>query len=304
MTRLFPLQRTLQLGVVIALLGTLLGAVAPTAAGAAPDPTRDIPRLPARCLEPGQIIPQTPGACRVTRFVQSRPTVVLWGDSHAWQYIPALRVRAHAEKVNLVAFFMGACPPIAVDPPARGERLESSCEKSNVKAARFVRRLKDAGKPVRVVLAANWVGYREVLANPTAYDEWVVRMAELFDRDTPRLFRALAATRVSTHVVAQAATVPRPRPAACPEGRSPYVCDIPRAEAIPDEERTRRWLRSRMKPLPRDSRYIDPSASYCDATVCHGKVGWIYTFYDDLHLSATRSRKLDRYFVRTFRGIR
>ncbi len=59
--------------------------------------------MPDRCTG-GRSIPSRAGACRLTPVRFARPTVVLWGDSHAWQHIPGLRAEANARDVNLIAF--------------------------------------------------------------------------------------------------------------------------------------------------------------------------------------------------------
>ena len=51
-----------------------------------------------------------------------------------------------------------------------------------------------------------------------------------------------------------------------------------------------------MEPLVGKGRYITTNGPVCSVKLCHGMVDGIYTFFDDLHLSATRSRTLARYF--------
>ena len=80
------------------------------AAAAAKDPAKDFPKMPRKCVDPKLLIPQKPVKCNLNGFKQGRPTIVLWGDSHAWQMIPALRNAARGRDVNLVAFLMGSCP--------------------------------------------------------------------------------------------------------------------------------------------------------------------------------------------------
>src|SRR5687767_3401187 len=99
---------TLALAVVTA--GLLLGAGA--TAQARVSPQDDYPRMPRACVDPADLIPQKPGMCKLTTYRERRATLVLWGDSHAWQMIPALKGATAGRNVNLVAFLMGGCPPM------------------------------------------------------------------------------------------------------------------------------------------------------------------------------------------------
>lgn len=302
-------MRLLVLALAWALLATLTGPV--PSAQARVDPSNDIPRLPPRCEGDRHIIPTKPGPCYVTEFRKHRPTVVLWGDSHAWQHVPAVLAGARARKANLVGFFMGGCPPVKVPlkPPADG--YATVCEKHNAMAMRFVKKLKRGPKAVRVILGSSWAGYRRAHREIKAgageryygYTPWVKKMVRLFMRGAAPLFPALGKVRVGVDVIGQTATVPR-RPAACPTGDDPYTCALPRKRAIYDEAQTRTWLRGLMKKLAGKPRLIDVNNAYCGPQRCFGMVDGIYTFWDDLHLSATRVRTLRPYFRATFRALR
>ncbi len=101
-------------------------------------PQNDFPRMPRSCVDPKDLIPQEPGMCKLNTYRQARPTVVLWGDSHAWQMIPALKGAIKGRNVNLVAFVMGGCPPM--DPhlnTPKKRKNATSCQKSNDLALRY-----------------------------------------------------------------------------------------------------------------------------------------------------------------------
>ncbi|MDO9497709.1 MAG: SGNH hydrolase domain-containing protein [Nocardioides sp.] len=301
--------RLLLLALALAMLATLT-APQPIAQ-ARIDPSKDHPRLPPRCEGDLHIIPTTPGACFVTEFRKNRPTVVLWGDSHAWQYVPAVQAAARARKANLVGFFMGGCPPVKVALKEPTDGYKSICEKHNAMAMKFVKRLEKGPQDVRVLLGASWAGYRradrEIRGGAGeayyGYTAWVKQMVRLFMRGAAPLFPALGKVGVDVDVIGQTATVPR-RPAACPTGEEPYTCAIPRKQAIYDEAKTRTWLRGLMKKLAGRPRLIEVNNAFCGPTRCHGMVDGIYTFYDDLHLSATNVRTLRPFFRQTFRALR
>lgn len=300
--------RALLLALAAALLSTLLVGV-PRAANAATDPSEDQPRLPDRCLAGDDNVPHQPGACYVTRFRKNRPTVVLWGDSHSWQHIPAVRPLAREKRVNLVMFMLGGCPPILVR--ENSQRTMYACERSNQLALRFVRDLKERDKPVRVLLGAFWDGYYSVYQgvyvdhtiDPSGYTTTQLRSARTFHRSTPKLFAELGELGVRVDVIGQAATVPE-NPPSCLGGDDPYECRLARSQALPREQAWRGWFRQVMRPLPDRSRLIGFNDPYCDAAYCYGKVDDIYTFFDPIHLSATRTATFRRYYRATFANFR
>ena len=90
----------------------------------------------------------------------------------------------------------------------------------------------------------------------------------------------------------------------CAAGNDPYACDIPRRRALPEERRTARFLKQQMSQLTGKTGYLDPTEAYCTVTICGGSVDGIYTWYDHLHLSATRTKALSSYFRPSIRQLR
>ena len=264
-------------------------------------PARDFPRMPRSCATPKEKIPQEPTACRLGTFRLDRPTVVLWGDSHAWMMIPALQAAARNQQVNLVAIVMGSCPPMDNHLDRSNRRTAIACARSNDLAIRYVRKLHRGGYGVRVVLNGSWQRYTHALK---VHDRssYVGQMAQRLRTDTPRLMRTLATMGVGVDVLSQVATVPA-RHRTCRKGNLPYACDLARGKALPERSATASWLRSTIAPLARAANVIDVNGVFCSAKVCHGRVGKVRTWFDDLHLSATRSRTLRRFFVPTIKAV-
>lgn len=305
--------RLLLLALTVTLLATLTGPVPAVQARAqqvAVDPTEDRPKLPPRCEGDRRIIPSKPGPCFVTEFRKHRPTVVLWGDSHAWQFVPAVQAAARARKANLVGFFMGGCPPVKVPMNPGPGGYATVCEQHNAMAMRFVKKLERGPRAVRVLLGSNWAGYRrahrEIKAGTVKpeyeYTPWVRKMIKLFMRGAGPLFKSLGKVGVDVDVIGQTATVPR-RTAPCPSGDDPYTCAMPRKKALYDEAETRRWLKALMRRLGGKPRLIEVNGAYCGPQRCFGMVGGVYTFFDKLHLSATNVRALRPHFRATFRSL-
>jgi peptidoglycan/LPS O-acetylase OafA/YrhL len=266
----------------------------------------DVPRMPASCVEPGDLIPQKPGACELTPYDATRPTVVLWGDSHAWMFIPALQEAVADREVNLVAFVMGACPPLDPQiPTGKGRRAgRIACEVNNDEALAFVREQVRAEADVRVVLGASWERYRGI-RSPSLMDqrapnpgsvEYIKRIRPLFETGTPRLFRTLGDLGVPVDVIAPTVGMPR-NPPLCLALPRPYSCDAPVGETSQPTSATRAWLEEQMSALAGQPRLIDVNSELCDERTCHVRVDDTVTYFDDQHLSASFVRSLESYFL-------
>ncbi len=312
-----PSKRSVELGVLSLLLASVLAVLPTGPATAAPvvaasaaaakgrDPQRDFTRLPKRCLTTHDKTPSDPIVCNLNWFNKSRPTLVLWGDSHMWMMIPAIKRASRGKPINLVTFIMGACPPGNPALNARTRRTASPCALTNDRAMRFVRKLQKRRRPVAVVLGSFWGLYLNALKDleagrrPATVNEGSARF---FAHNTPRLFRWLGKKRVKVDVDAQGAAVPRDEPA-CRRGTFPWRCAVPRSRAMFSERSTHRFLAANVPKLAGRPRYIDVNRSICDASVCRAKRGGILTWWDRLHLSATRASTLGGYFAPTVNGL-
>ncbi len=288
---------------VVALLTALTLALSTTAllaVSASPvhavKPKNDHAKMPGSCLAPGDLIPQDPTVCQLSTFESDRPTVLLWGDSHAWQMIPALRKAIKGQDLNLVAIVMGGCPPM--DNALAPNEAAPACFRSNELALDYLDGLIDAGQGHRVVLAASWQRYRQAIKDRDK--TYTGQMARASRKGTPRLMRTLASMNADVDVIGQVATVPDSHKS-CRAGNLPYSCDLARSKALPDSIGTKRYLTKTMKPLGSGADLINVNGFFCGAKVCHGLVGRTHTWWDDLHISATMSRKLGRFYSSTMK---
>lgn len=281
-----------------AAIATALLAVTPSPANAA-DPSRDYPRMPRQCATAAEKIPSKPTVCQLNTFDKDRSTVVLWGDSHSWMFIPALKKAAQGKNLNLLAVMMGSCPPM--DNQADQDDQVAACFKSNALGIDLARRLEAHGKPYRIVLAGSWQRYLHALkVNDTS--SYVGVMAKAMRKGTPRLVRTLEAIGSQVDVIGQVATVPPVR-RRCPQGNDPYACSLPRAKALPELGATRTYLRETFKPLLGTRAPIDVNPYICNAKVCKGKVDGVRTWFDDLHLSASMSTLMSSYLARSVDSV-
>ncbi len=288
----------------VALLG--LTVVGPSSASASPEkaknPRTDYPSMPSKCVARKDLIPLTPTRCEMNDYDGSRPTLVLWGDSHAWEMIPAIDAALRDRDINFVAYVLGGCAPLDANVNTRAKRSRASdCDLNNDMALRFVKEQQQVA-PVKVILGGAWHYYLQEIRKGSKPDEsYRARIANDVKTDTPRLFRTLADARVDVDVIGQTLTVPDA--ATCKKGRNPFVCSLPRSRALPKAAANKKYLRNVMKPVRGSARYLEVNNAVCSKKTCRGKIDGVFTFYDDFHLSATRSASLSRFFAPSVRDI-
>lgn len=266
-------------------------------------PTQDFPRYPRQC-------PGLTKICQITSY-PGRPWLVLWGDSHAFQYLAPVWGLAQQRRVNLALVFAGGCPLSLPFPAGSGEPM-LACDKHNVRGLEYVKSLKRSGKKVRVILGSWWALYRNlhqrlvdaraagVDSGLTAYEKHIVRLGALRSRP---MFKAIGRAGIQADVLAQAGTVPH-NPPACARGTDPYQCDLPRAKVLPRSWDNRSWLRRHLtSQLAGRPRLIDPSPVYCGRTTCRAHVRGHNTFSDAAHLGLGLTRTMRREFRPTFRAL-
>ena len=250
----------------------------------AQDPPTSTQVLPPRCLGDGETLPSRPGACHLTRYGTQRPTIIVWGDSHAWQQLPAIKAQAQATRTSVIVFVMGACPPMDL----RSSDVRGSCIVQNQKAINLVARKTKRGERFKVVLGAFWELYRDLHARseagwtPTSDELFLADRAELFAQGGAKLFRTLGRWQVPTAAIAQVPWVPENAPG-CEAGEAPYACDLPRTTAISAEGDTAAWVKAKLGRIPA-SGYIDTTGYLCNPYTCRAQLNGEAVYLDDLHL--------------------
>ncbi|WP_246081704.1 acyltransferase family protein [Nocardioides litoris] len=296
----------------------------------------NVPPMPAECLGEQNFIPDRPGRCDLVPYEAGRPTVVLWGDSHAWMFIPALEAAARKKDVNLVAFVMGACPMFLPSATATG-----GCARNNQAAVDYIERHVDDKAGLKIIGSFSYETYR---GTPTigliqerdldnANDEYVEKMAGYVRVGTPALFSLLGRIDADVDMIGPTPIIPRNAPL-CEAISRPYSCDVPREDAIIDEADNVAWLTGMMAGLdgaadpggeprvvrttadgppararsaddddPTPPRLIDVAPALCDETTCFAEADGITFYFDDNHLSAAMASTLKKYFVPSVREV-
>lgn len=310
-----PAVRPTVLGLAVLLAATLLslaGTTTTPAAAAGPGAVsrasqgEDFPTFPARCM----VAEDRPAdVCRITTYPK-RPWLLLWGDSHALQYLAPVKTLAKRHRINLVSIYSGGCP-LSVPYPASAGQPTMTCDRHNATALRYARDLVASGRRVKIVLGSFWAVYRDTYAQleeswrtgePSGLSPYQTHHAMLAVERSAALFRAVGRMRASVDVLAQAPWVPSDA-RRCPAGRTPYLCDLPRSRSLPDEAGNARFLARRIRMLRGPVRLIDPSPVVCDRRQCHGRVDGLNTWYDEAHLGMAMTRRMTSYFRPTVRDL-
>ncbi len=265
----------------------------------------DTPEMPEECLADDEVIPSRPTTCNLVPYEEGRATIVLWGDSHAWMFIPALQAAAADQDVNLVAFVMGGCPPFEAKAGSG-----AGCVRANRLALKSVKQLSRSSVPLRVIVGASWESYlgnrpltlMDERAPNADRQDYVARIGSLFKAGAPALFETLGGLGIGVDVIGPTAAIRRNAPL-CEARTRPFSCDLARTEAIADEAKTRDYLTLQMKQLQADRRLIDVTDAQCDDKTCFAATDGVVYFFDDNHFSATFARGLERYFAQTVRSV-
>jgi hypothetical protein len=242
--------------------------------------------IPKRCYTPkGEV---RSGPCHIQRYGDHRPTVIVWGDSHAAQQIPALKVQARQTRTNLISFSMGLCPPMIV---AKSD--PDPCSRNAYKAMRFIEdKAARTTKPLTVVLGAFWYFYRTTKSGDRAERAATFRRGD--DRAFTRLGRLSRQHGLRVAVIGQAPWI-----------RAGGACTLrsrtcPRSVMIPAEASQTRYLKRHMCSI-KHARLINIADLICTDRSCRVTACDVPVFYDVVHLNATLTARFASSFDWAFR---
>ena len=213
--------------------------------------------------------------------IGSATTVVLFGDSHAGAWFPALEEIARQRRWRLVVVTKSACSAASVRIfQAKLNRPFDECVAWRESAWDYIAGL----HPAAVVMASAAAGGD--LADPAGEPDavWTAGWARSADR--------LAQTGARLYLIEdtpyQRADVPD-----CLSAHllDPRACTVDAGSALPNPTR-RRMIHAAMRQ--RGITTIDPTPWFCTATACPVIVGNVLVYRDASHVTATYSRLLAR----------
>ncbi len=189
--------------------------------------------------------------------------VVLIGDSHAEQYLGALRPYAEKHDWQVLSMLRGGCPFTHRSEPYPD--LDPGCVRWNQDAVAEIVEM----RPDAVVT----VGSREVRPGLT----------EIIPTGYVQSWRQITAHGIPLVALRDNPRFPRP-PAICVQNKGAHApaCATPRARLYADPTPF-----DTLPDRPNGVYFVDTSHYFCDATTCPPVIGNVIVYMDDNHVSGT-----------------
>jgi peptidoglycan/LPS O-acetylase OafA/YrhL len=245
------------------------------------------------CLYTG-VGPDFPNAADMKRCFpqEGRSSVLLWGDSHAQHWAPAIKALADQNEVTFASFALGGCPPL----PRREGKWR--CDNFYRSVAKHLATWRDERGLRAVVLSGRWAlgtGARPIsagdqaMASLSGFEEVGVKTeAEalvLFEASLRQLLADLRKLRLSVWLFLPSPNhkfgIPH-----CLAIRTPDQCFVSTEESATFSGRVASILR-RVASEYDNVTLFDPETMLCAAGKCPAIVDGVIAYSDDDHLSAT-----------------
>lgn len=257
----------------------------------------------APCLDFGEgSLDAVPAPCQ-HGALDAPAQVVLWGDSHAAQYQPALIGLVQTLPLRLTQLTHAGCPPLLdyggfMTDPARLARCQLFRERS------LARILGSAARqPTVVVLSTYWVSYllqptvNANLRNTRALNPGLPSEAVARRQLEAALDKTLALLHAGGVRIILVGPLPEPRVSGpyCLHRFGEQACRNRRVDMEVHRATTLASLRRAVSAVP-GAQLIDPIDGLCDATWCPPSLDGRVLFFDSNHLSATGAALLQPQF--------
>jgi len=190
-------------------------------------------------------------------------TIVLYGDSHAAQWFPAMESLARAKGFRLISLTKSACPSVDSPRPDKGAFKESDCEAWRKNSVARIQKI----KPLAVIVSS--FQYYTPKAGSKNRDQW-------WSDGQQKLLTSL---NTSTKHLVYISDTPHP------------TRDIPSCVSAGNIERCDGSSKSEVK-IVEGFKVIDPTPWLCKA-VCRAVVNSTVAYRDASHISVAMSLKLE-----------
>ncbi len=235
--------------------------------------------------------------CAVGSADADAPLVVVVGDSHATQWLPAFDRLGQEHGFRVESFTKSSCPPTAaarVVDTEDGDAEAESCRAWLAEVARVVA----AAQPDLVVVTA----YSSVYGYRPPADDLLGAASDLTEDAAVDGYALLWQGWVDQGIeVAAIAAVPRTQGEVVPDclaghPRDYAACATPRAESLPPDPLVAAAERSGVA-------VVDLTEQFCDETTCYPVVGNVIVYRDYSHLSVEYARALAPYLGTALDGL-
>ena len=222
--------------------------------------------------------------CSFGEMAQLRPSILLYGDSHASHFRPMVDVWARDAGLKAVYSVMNGCTPVALN-TNKSEGLESleSCVLRNEEMKRIF------GEYEYVVLGGAW----NLGSDPMLWEKQM--MANVADIVAAKAIPVILLDSPRSDIDMSECIMDRMR-GWIPEEET---CDIP-------IDMVHKWNTKadetiyRVASIFRQTIVIDPKKMMCDKNVCHTYMGNIAYYRDKSHLNEGAARRLGQIWLQEF----
>jgi hypothetical protein len=223
----------------------------------------------------------------------SSTTVVLFGDSHALHFFPALRRVAERRDWRLVNLTKSGCPPADVDVYYRSEhRFYAEC---GVWRDAMLRRMEEKEKPALVVTSASI--YTAVMEGGKVLSGLEARTA--LGRGYAAVLKRLIADGMRVVAIRDVPRVPGSIPKCVAEHmRHLRRCAFSKHDGLPHPDAVRAAVRG-----VAGVRLIDATSRLCVGRLCPAVVDDILVYRAQGHLTATFAARLAPWLTRKLRDL-
>jgi SGNH domain (fused to AT3 domains) len=307
-TRRAILSSAVALTAALAATTAALGAPTPPKPGAAAQvaalvaASSSIERLPKKLLPPLiDVAADNPSAyygaagrdcSSVTRCVfgdvTSKRSIVLFGDSHAQMWLPALAPVAHAQGYRLSLVWMSGCPAATVSVWDAGTHsVNSACNSWRTKMVADIHKL----QPVLVLLASRTSDIPGPGNVPTTDGAW--------ESGLEQTITELKTQKTKVAVIGDITVF---SPNVLPECLAANPSSVQSCAVSNPNGKTRQHFAAEQAAAAAENvTYLDPQAWLCTST-CSPVIGNMVAYYDSFHVSATYAEYLSKVWASAIRA--
>jgi SGNH domain (fused to AT3 domains) len=221
--------------------------------------------------------------------VKSKRTIVLFGDSHAQMWLPALVPVAQSRGYRLVLVWTSGCPAATVSVWDAGTRsINWSCNNWRTRMIDAIHR----AAPALVLLASRTSDIPGPRNQPTTDAAW-----------TTGLEQTIAKLKASATTVAVIGDITALSPIPLPQCLAANPTAVQSCAVNNPNGKTRQhFAAERAAASAEGVAYLDPQPWLCTAT-CSPVIGHLVAYYDTFHVSATYAEYLSGVWASALRPL-
>jgi hypothetical protein len=230
---------------------------------------------------PGKLYPQTYDGCQklascVFGDTKSKKVVVIFGDSHAQMWIPALNRIGIAKKLDVIVLYLPSCPAATLSVWLKYSNTafpQCSSERAN-----WINEI-NALHPTTVLITDHTEGVYSAASGGTA-----TFTAAQWQAGMETTLVALAPSKSKLAIIGDMDTFDAPIPACLASNTSDaQACEAPN----PNPERPGRQSAEQAAAKAETVLYVNPMQWLCTSTACSPVIGNFVAYFDQYHLTCS-----------------